>query len=249
MHALELLELALHLLHDRLGHLGLVGLLACSCAISSASSLPSPSSRWIAFSCWRRKNSRWLRSISPLAWEEISCCMARTSSSLAMSSCTRRSRSTGSMASRISCAPSTLRSRLRGGEVGQAARLLHVGGDDDDLGRDGLAEVGRLLERGLDVAHQGLDLEALRPSASGSGIGSMLACRCGMALLEGRDARAADALHQHADAPVGQLQHAHDEGHGADGVDVVRRPGPRRPAASGRRAGSSGSRPGPGPRP
>ena len=147
--------------------------------------------------------------------------MARTSSSLAMSSWTRRRRSTGSMASRISCAPSTLRSRLRGGEVGQPARLLHVGGDDDDLGRDGLAEVGRLLEGGLDVAHQGLDLEALRPSTSGSVIGLDARLQVRVALLEGQDARAADALHEHADAPVGQLQHAHDEGHRAHGVDVV----------------------------
>ena len=86
--------------------------LSRSWAISSASSLPSPSSDWMAFSCWRRKNSRWLRSISPLACEEISCCMVRTSSSLVMSSWTRRRRSTGSRASRMACAPSTFRSRL-----------------------------------------------------------------------------------------------------------------------------------------
>ena len=41
--------------------LGILALWAfsLSCAISSASSLPSPSSDWMALSCWRRKNSRW----------------------------------------------------------------------------------------------------------------------------------------------------------------------------------------------
>ena len=86
--------------------------LSRSCETSSPSSLPSPSSAWIAFSCWRRKYSRWLRSISPLACDEISCCIVRTSSSFVMSSWTRRSRSTGSRASRIACAPSTFRSRF-----------------------------------------------------------------------------------------------------------------------------------------
>ena len=47
---------------------------------------------------------------------------------------------------------------------------------------------------------------------SGSATASMRAWRKAVALLEGGDAGAADALHEHADAAVGQLQHAHDEG-------------------------------------
>jgi len=35
------------------------------------------------------------------------------------------------------------------------------------------------------------------------------------------DARAAEALHQDADAAVGQLQHAHDDGDGADAVEIL----------------------------
>ena len=68
--------------------------------------------------------------------------------------------------------------QVRGREVRQAPGLLHVGRDDDDLGRDGLAQVGGLLERGLDVAHQGLDLEVpLLHLALGDG--STFAWRCG----------------------------------------------------------------------
>ena len=73
----------------------------------------------------------------------------------------------------------------------------------------------------LDVAHQGLELEALLRGLAAPSIGSMRACRYGWPVLEGRDARAADALHEDADAPVGQLQHAHDEGDRADGEEVV----------------------------
>ena len=195
--------------------------LSRSCAISSPSSLPSPSSDWIAFSCWRRKNSRWLRSISPLACEEISCCMVRTSSSLVMSSWTRRSRSTGSSGLEDLLRALDLQVEVGGGEVGEPARLLHVVGDDDDLGRDRLAEVLRLLERGLDVAHQGLDLERALLGALRLGHRLDARLQVGQALVEGDDAGAADALHEHADAAVGQLQHAHDEGGGAHRVDVV----------------------------
>ncbi len=148
-------------------------------AISSASSFPSPSSLWMAFICWRRKNSRWLRSISPLAWEEISCCMVRTSSSLAMSSWTRRRRSTGSAASRISCAPSTLRSRLeavRSARRPGSSMLVAMTITSGEMG----------LPRLLDFSRAALTLRIKASSSrepfswiSGSAMGSIRACRWG----------------------------------------------------------------------
>ena len=35
------------------------------------------------------------------------------------------------------------------------------------------------------------------------------------------DARAGEALYQDADAPVGQLEHPHDDGHRADAIQIV----------------------------
>ena len=186
------------------------------------------------------------RSISPLAWDEISCCMVRTSSSLAMSSWTRRRRSMGSRASRISCAPSTFRSRfeaVRSARRPGSSMLVAMTMTSGEIG----------LPRFADFSRAALTLR-IRASSSrvcsrpdlGLGHGLDARLQVGQALLEGRDARAADALHQHADAAVGQLQHAHDEGDRAHGDRCRRARGPPPPASSGRRAGSCGSRPGPG---
>src|SRR2546428_516679 len=86
--------------------------LSRNCSTSSARSLPSPSSFWIALSCCRRKYSRWDLSISSRACELISCCMFRSSISLFSRSLTRFRRATGSMIFRTACASSILRSRL-----------------------------------------------------------------------------------------------------------------------------------------
>ena len=112
VHALQLLELALHLLQHRLGHLRLARLFAELRDLLRRARCPPRARSGSPSSAGAGRTRAGVRSISPLAWEEISCCMVRTSSSLAMSSCTRRSRSTGSTDSRISCAPSTFRSRL-----------------------------------------------------------------------------------------------------------------------------------------
>ena len=50
---------------------------------------------------------------------------------------------------------------VAGRQVGQPARLVDVGGDDEDLGRNALAERGGLLQAGADVADEGLALECL----------------------------------------------------------------------------------------
>ena len=48
---------------------------------SACSASPSPSSSWIAFSCWRRKNSRWPFSISDWTCDWIFVPSSSTSSS------------------------------------------------------------------------------------------------------------------------------------------------------------------------
>ena len=149
-----------------------------SCWTSSPSSLPSPSSAWMALSCWRRKNSRWERSISPLAWVEISCCMASTSSSLASSSCTRCRRSTGSSASRMAWAPSTLRSRLEAARSASrpgSSMLLAITMTSGEIGLPRLAERSRAPRT---LRTRASSLRSGAPSPSGSGTGSMRACRC-----------------------------------------------------------------------
>ena len=60
---------------------------------SAADSSNSPSSSWIALSCWRRTNSRCVRSISDCTWLWISEPIEMTSSSRASTSVSRRRRS------------------------------------------------------------------------------------------------------------------------------------------------------------
>ena len=109
---------------------------------------------------------------------------------------------------------------VRGGQVGQAAGLVDVRGDDEDLGRQVLAERGGPLEPGADVADEGLALEALL------GLLGLLDDRdlggdVGAVLLEGLDPGPDEALGQDAHPAVGELQHAHDQGDRADVVDVL----------------------------
>ena len=70
--------------------------IASSCSRSSlasaADSSNSPSSSWIALSCWRRTNSRWPLSISDWTWDWISEPIEMTSSSRARISTRRRRR-------------------------------------------------------------------------------------------------------------------------------------------------------------
>ena len=71
-----------------------------SSVISACSGSASPSSSWIAFSCWRRKYSRWVDSISETTWFWIFEPSSATSSSrLRITSTARRRFSTSSSSS------------------------------------------------------------------------------------------------------------------------------------------------------
>ena len=84
--ALEALQLAVGLLAGVLGQARLVELSrASSCASASASST-SPSSSWIAFSCWRSQYSRWPLSISDWTCDWMRVPISTSSSSRASSS-------------------------------------------------------------------------------------------------------------------------------------------------------------------
>ena len=222
MHALQLLELALHLLQDRLGHLGLVRLLLeggdLLRQLVALAQLALDGLELLA------QEELALRAVHlPLGLRRDLLLHGQDFQLLGHQLVHAAEPLHGVDGLQDLLRPFHLEVEVAGREVGQAARLLHVGGDDDDLGRDGLAEVGGLLERGLDVAHQGLELQALLGRLRLlDGLDARLQER--MAILEGLDARAAHALHEHADAAVGQLEHAHDERHRAHRVHVV---GPR----------------------
>ena len=72
-----------------------------SSASSACSGSASPSSCWIAFSCWRRKYSRWPFSISDCTWDWIFEPSSNTSSSRLRIAETVRSRCSTSTSSRI----------------------------------------------------------------------------------------------------------------------------------------------------
>ena len=96
-------ELAVGLLAHLLGQVGLVELLAQLVRPPAWVSSVSPSSSWMAFSCWRRKYSRWLFSISDWTWAWILEPSSSTSSSRFSNSVRRRSRLETSISSSSSC--------------------------------------------------------------------------------------------------------------------------------------------------
>ena len=95
-----------------------------SCARSSAdlacTSSLSPSSSWIAFSCWRRKYSRWPLSSSDWTCDWIFEPIATTSSSRARISESRRSRLETSSSSSSSCFSSVVQPQGAGDQVASA---------------------------------------------------------------------------------------------------------------------------------
>ncbi len=113
-----------------------------------------------------------------------------------------------------------LQLEVRGREVRQPGGVREVRRDHHDLGRDRLAERDRFLQVLLDAPHERLLLR--RQLLLGRGLFEPRDLHLQVRLFgEHRvDARAGDALDEQARAPVRQLQHPHDRGHGADGVEV-----------------------------
>ena len=95
-------QLAVGLLADVVGQRDVLELLAQLARLLGDSS-NSPSSSWIALSCWRRTYSRWPLSISDWTWVWISEPIEMTSSSRASDSARRRSRLATSTSSSSAC--------------------------------------------------------------------------------------------------------------------------------------------------
>ena len=189
-----------------------------SSASSACCSSPSPSSSWIAFSCWRRKYSRCDVSISDWTWDWIFVPSSKTSSSRERMTVSRRRRSSTSAASRSSCFSSVLR------RIVDAMRLARALGDSalaaansSSSGRYGAIGDDAAEER-LDRAPQGLHLALAHDDV---GEGCEPADEVGLGLLDLVELDAILTLDEHAQRPVGDADHLVDDRGGADVVEVV----------------------------
>ena len=175
--------------------------IAASCSRSSlasaADSSNSPSSSWIALSCWRRTNSRCVRSISDCTWFWISEPIEMTSSSRASTSARRRSRR------RRRSPRAAPASRSVGSRSEPAMRWLSALASStlataicSSSGRYGHG-LDDLRERLLDVAHERRELGRLLDDVGqlgdlGDEVG-LLAASSGRCARAGRPGRAAAA--------------------------------------------------------
>ncbi len=115
-----------------------------------------------------------------------------------------------------------LERQVGGDQVGQAAGLVEVLGDQQHVGGDALPEGGQLLELLLDRPDEGLHLQARLTLGDRFLDAGDLHPQVGLLVHELVDAPLGDALDEDLDAPVGDLEHAHDQGHDTHPVDVVR---------------------------
>ena len=126
-----------------------------------ARSSPSPSSSWIAFSCWRRKNSRWPFSIS-----DCTCDWIFEPSSSTSSSRLRIARDLPQPLLDVRALEQLLlllglQAQGRGDEVAERARVVDVRGGELQLLGQVRDQPDDAREQGLDVARQRLDLARL----------------------------------------------------------------------------------------
>ena len=195
---------------------------ASICSRSSASSAccssPSPSSSWIAFSCWRRKNSRW-----PLSISDWTCDWIFEPSSTTSSSRLRIIEDLPQPHGDVGLFEQALlllglEAQRRGDEVRERARVVHVRGGELELGREVGDERDQPSELVLDVAGERLELgallEILRHLAE-------LADEVRLVLHRALEADPPDPLDEDAQRAVGDADHlVHDRG-GPDLVEVV----------------------------
>ena len=115
---------------------------------SACSGSPSPSSSWIAFSCWRRKNSRWPFSISDCTCDWIFEPSSNTSSSRLRIAETSRSRclDVGQLEQLLLLLG--LQAQRRGDEVAERARVV-------DVRRGELQLLGQVRDEADDRARRG----------------------------------------------------------------------------------------------
>ena len=184
-----------------------------SSSTSASAGSCSPSSSWIAFSCWRRTHSRWPFSISALTWLWIFEPIATMSSSRARISDSRRRRlptSTSSSSAWRSSLPIRSAPAIRWLSADGSSRLATA--ICSSSGRYGLLD--DLAERLLDVAHQRGQLGTLVHDVGQLGdAGRQVRLGAGLG-----DADALAALDEDAQRAVRHLEHARDHAGDADVV-------------------------------
>ena len=193
-----------------------------SSVISACCSSASPSSSWIAFICWRRKNSRWPLSISDSTCDWILVPRRTTSSSRVRISLRRRRRFADVDLLQQPLLLLDADAQRARDQVAQGRRVVEVGDRElellgqigdllDDLAEGVLNVAGQRLELGRGLEHVGDRLDA------GDQVG-LLGHVVG-------DPDALAALDQDPQRAVGHLHHPR---HGARDPDLVQVVGTRR---------------------
>ena len=131
----------------------------------------------------------------------------------------RLSRSRGEMISSRFCFSSTPTTQVRGDGIGELARIVDAHGGDHRVVVQVVRQLHVLLEQRDDAAHR-----AFRLAAGLARLGQHLDDDAvePLVFLPLDGARPIDALDQHLDVAVGQLQALHDVGDAAHRVDVFR---------------------------
>ncbi len=103
--------------------------------------------------------------------------------------------------------------------VGELARVLHAHRGEHGVVVEAVRELDVLLEEADDLRHQ-----AFHPGRRLLGAGHQLDhdLRVALLLAELQGAGAVEALHQHLDVAVGELEALHDAADRAQGVDLLR---------------------------
>ena len=189
-----------------------------SSLISACCSSPSPSSSWMAFSCCRRKNSRWPLSISLATCDWIFEPSSDISTSRLRISETARSRSS-TLTSLEQLLPLVgLQAERRRDQVAERARIVDVGGRELEL----LGQVRRhaddVRELLLHVPCQRLDLGRV-----GDDVRQVLELgdEVRVVLLRLDQPNPLQPLDEDAQRPVGHLDHLVNDRDRADRVQVV----------------------------
>ena len=205
-------------LRDVLGQLELRELRRAARSTSACCSSPSPSSSWIAFSCWRRKYSRWPFSIS-----DWTCDWIFEPSSITSSSRLRIAVIFAQPLVDVGRLEQLLlllglQAHRRGDEVRERARVVDVRGRDLEL-------LGEVRDRGDDPAEEVLDvagqrLELLRLLDDLRHLDE-LADEIRLVLDAPLEPDAADALDEDPQRPVGDADQLVDDRGRPDLVEVV----------------------------
>ena len=125
---------------------------------SACSASPSPSSSWIALSCWRRKYSRWPLSISEATWDWIFEPELRHLELAAQDARDLAQPLLHVHGLEEVLALLRLQAQRRGDEVAERARIVDVRRRELQLLREVRRHADDLAELALDVSRQRLDL-------------------------------------------------------------------------------------------